>query len=107
MKAVTKERFEEIRANAMLEATADVSIAGGTWAEMEAASAAAKARIEADYRIEAGAAEYEFRLFCEEGPGARVADVLAGMGVENDGSPAFWKRAAAAARLSRAAWLRA
>lgn len=61
----------------------------------------------ANDRIDAGAAEYEFRLFCEEGPGARATDVLAAMKVEFENTKRYWKRALACARLARAAWLAA
>ena len=58
-----------------------------------------------DARIDADAAKFAFYDFCEAGPGAHAAAVLANLGAAPEHSKRYWKRALAAARLARAAWL--
>lgn len=59
----------------------------------------------ADDRMDAGAAKFDFYDFCNAGPGAHAATILAAMKATPEHSKRYWKRALAAARLARAAWL--
>lgn len=58
-----------------------------------------------DARIDANMAEFDFRMYCAEVPGAHAEKILAAMGATPEHSKRYWKRALASARLAHAAWL--
>ncbi len=59
---------------------------------------------EADARMDAGAAEYEFYDYCSAGPGAHAATILAGMGHQVH-TKAFWDAAMYRAMTAREKFL--
>lgn len=106
MNAMTKAKYETARAEVGMNAFADASIAGKSFMDCTRAEEAALAEFDAAYAFAASNAKNDFYTVCADlfrSPSA----ILAGMAAVADGSPAYWKRAAAVARANFAAYIAA
>lgn len=93
------------QANAYLEALATAHIAGKNFVESHNEGVLAIESVVFAEKMDTDNAEYEFNLYCTEGPGVKAADILAGMVGERN--KAFWNTATYRAMGARADWLAA
>lgn len=97
-------QYETNRANAYLEALANADMAGASFNEAAKEGALAVSSFEADFRADAGNAEYAFNLYCAEYPGVDRAEILDGMGGFDLRDAAFWNLAHTYAQAAHVEW---
>lgn len=97
-------QYETNRANAYLEAVADADMVGASFTAAAKAGALAVSSFEADFRADAGNAEYQFNLYCAERPGVNRAEILDGMSGFDLRDAAFWNLAHSYAQAAHADW---
>lgn len=101
---MNRAQYETNRANAYLEALADADMAGASFNDAAKAGALAVSTFEADFRADAGNAEYQFNLYCAQYPGVNRAEVLNSMGGFDLCDAAFWNLAHSYAQAAHADW---